>query len=534
MFASARENVTLSPDGRWFWNGSEWIPAPPTSNSNVNIQDSVISGDLSTNQNLVTEGTVNRNLDLNPDFQQNISISDSVVTGNISIQNNQVININIVSDLKELNLSGSIGSDHLSDEQKEAVRKIVSNSKQVEHSGAVLDAKTQLELAKACAEAFDNDTAVKYYTKAKQLFYQDGNNEGLWEVEFDVGRICKGLGQLEDAYELISTSLDLARQCYKTTSQRDWGAKLDKSLESKIELEVRLKANYVQAEIMMKERIKILNFFGQQHQLPGLYGDYSNILRKMNREKEALELLEEGLANVTQDNISHAILVYKIGSIKFDMELKNNDFGILTKDNWRPIYSPLRIIQAIRNFKRRTSLRNIQQEYLSSSLLAVEILLKVDEDRNQKKVLSGFYCNIGIIYLESNRYDQGRIYFHKSIEISNTLSEESHDATRSLAKLEAASGNIGTAKSLLNELIAETHALGNKVQTMEALLGLGHLYYSTNLYISENNWKEALEISVEIGHPREKEILRVLTACMEAQNNIGAAEFYYKRYLQFN
>ena len=22
--------MTLSPDGNWFWNGNEWIPAPPT------------------------------------------------------------------------------------------------------------------------------------------------------------------------------------------------------------------------------------------------------------------------------------------------------------------------------------------------------------------------------------------------------------------------------------------------------------------------------------------------------------------------
>ena len=526
--------MTLSPDGRWFWNGSEWIPAPPTSNSNVNIQDSVISGDLSTNQNIVSEGAVNGNLNLSPDFQQNISISDSVVTGNISIQNNQVININIVSELKDLNLSGSIGSDQLSDEQKKAVRKIVSNSKQVEQSGAVLEANTQLELAKACAEAFDNSTAVKYYTTAKQLFLQDGNNQGLWQVEHDVGIICKGLGQLEDAYDLISTSLDLARQCYKITPDIDWGAKLDTSLEAMIELEIRLKANYVQAEIMIKERIKILKLFGQHSRLPGLYGDYSIILRDLNRDKEALEILEEGLAKVTQDSKTHAILIYKIGLIKCDMELKNHNFEILTKENWRPFYSPLRVIQAIRNFKRRASFKNLQMEYLSSSLRAVEILLKVNENRNQQKILAGFYSNIGIIYLEINQYDQGRVYFHKSIEITNALSEESHGPTRSLAKLEAACGNIGTAKSLLNDLIAETHALGNKVETMESLLELGHLYYSTNLYISENNWKEALEISVEIGHPREKEILRVLTACMEAQNNISAAEFYYKRYLQFN
>ena len=43
-----------SPDGKFMWSGSEWIPAPPTSEpepqspseQTLNMQDSVIGGDV--------------------------------------------------------------------------------------------------------------------------------------------------------------------------------------------------------------------------------------------------------------------------------------------------------------------------------------------------------------------------------------------------------------------------------------------------------------------------------------------------------
>ena len=36
----------FSPDGNFMWTGSEWIPAPPSDNQNLTMQDSVIGGDV--------------------------------------------------------------------------------------------------------------------------------------------------------------------------------------------------------------------------------------------------------------------------------------------------------------------------------------------------------------------------------------------------------------------------------------------------------------------------------------------------------
>lgn len=44
------DDTVLSPDGKWMWSGSEWIPAPPNQKSQqLNMQDSVIAGDVISN-----------------------------------------------------------------------------------------------------------------------------------------------------------------------------------------------------------------------------------------------------------------------------------------------------------------------------------------------------------------------------------------------------------------------------------------------------------------------------------------------------
>jgi hypothetical protein len=43
----------FSPDGKFMWTGSEWIPAPPSSgqSAKISVQDSVVSGDVNITQN---------------------------------------------------------------------------------------------------------------------------------------------------------------------------------------------------------------------------------------------------------------------------------------------------------------------------------------------------------------------------------------------------------------------------------------------------------------------------------------------------
>ena len=75
----------FSPDGKWMWTGSEWIPAPPSSSQsgNINHQDSVVSGEINVEQ-------------FSNDFSSSISLKDSVMSGDINIVHNVFISIEYV------------------------------------------------------------------------------------------------------------------------------------------------------------------------------------------------------------------------------------------------------------------------------------------------------------------------------------------------------------------------------------------------------------------------------------------------------
>lgn len=53
------DDAVISPDGKWMWSGSEWIPAPPKqSPQQLNMQDSVIAGDVISNTTIHNDPSV--------------------------------------------------------------------------------------------------------------------------------------------------------------------------------------------------------------------------------------------------------------------------------------------------------------------------------------------------------------------------------------------------------------------------------------------------------------------------------------------
>ena len=74
----------FSPDGKWMWTGSEWIPAPPSSalgaDSAINLQDSMMSGDVNVEQN-------------SNDTRSTINLKDSAIDGDINITQNNAEDI---------------------------------------------------------------------------------------------------------------------------------------------------------------------------------------------------------------------------------------------------------------------------------------------------------------------------------------------------------------------------------------------------------------------------------------------------------
>tara|TARA_B100000963_G_scaffold357540_1_gene380016 strand:+ start:115 stop:972 length:858 start_codon:yes stop_codon:yes gene_type:complete len=74
------------------WNGTEWIPSPPTSNQSVNLSNSVLSGGLNVNQNKQPSSGVVKS---NNQQSSSVSISDSVITGDVII--NQGLDLELIN-----------------------------------------------------------------------------------------------------------------------------------------------------------------------------------------------------------------------------------------------------------------------------------------------------------------------------------------------------------------------------------------------------------------------------------------------------
>ena len=74
----------ISPDGKWMWTGSEWIPSPPTSaptaDSTINLEDSMMSGNVNVEQN-------------SNDVSSTINLKDSAMSGDINITQNNAEDI---------------------------------------------------------------------------------------------------------------------------------------------------------------------------------------------------------------------------------------------------------------------------------------------------------------------------------------------------------------------------------------------------------------------------------------------------------
>ena len=131
----------LSPDGKWMWTGTEWIPAPPSSSqsANVSLQDSVISGDVTITQN-----------------------------------NAEDIAVAMVTALERMGFSGQSSPAELTASQEEEVEQILEISEQLASHGIEIEPWTEITLGFAANIAGRNHTAQQHYLRALQTFRKKG------------------------------------------------------------------------------------------------------------------------------------------------------------------------------------------------------------------------------------------------------------------------------------------------------------------------------------------------------------------------
>ena len=159
----------LSPDGKWMWTGTEWIPAPPSSSqsANVSLQDSVISGDVTITQNSAED------------------IATAMVTA-----------------LERIGFSGQSSPAELTPSQEAEVEQVLEMSEQLASHGIEIDPWTEITLGNAAKLAGRTHSAQQNYLRALETFRKNGDRQGESTSLTNLGNIAQTRGDLAEAERL--------------------------------------------------------------------------------------------------------------------------------------------------------------------------------------------------------------------------------------------------------------------------------------------------------------------------------------------
>jgi len=166
----------ISPDGKWMWTCSEWIPAPPAAEpASVSMQDSVIAGDVNITQNNAED------------------IAAAMVTA-----------------LERLRFSGQSSPSELTSSQEAEVEQVLEMSEQLASHGIEIDPWTEIALGNLAKHASSRSSHLisrDYYLSALEKFQgqQIWSGElvayiGLAELHY---RSSQDLRELEQIYHWI-------------------------------------------------------------------------------------------------------------------------------------------------------------------------------------------------------------------------------------------------------------------------------------------------------------------------------------------
>ena len=163
----------ISPDGKWMWTGSEWIPAPPTAEPvSVSMQDSVIAGDVNITQNNAED------------------IAAAMVTA-----------------LERIGFSGQSSPAELTSSQEAEVEQVLEMSEQLASHGIEIDPWTEITLGNAAALAGRAHSAQQHFLRALETFRKSGDRKGEANSLGNLGIIAETRGDLAEAERLQRESL---------------------------------------------------------------------------------------------------------------------------------------------------------------------------------------------------------------------------------------------------------------------------------------------------------------------------------------
>ena len=195
----------FSPDGKWMWTGSDWIPAPPSSasgaDSTINLEDSMISGNVNVEQN-------------SNDASSTINLKDSAMSGDINITQNSASDFIAGIDhlLKGLGFDGQSSPAELTPTQEKEVAQVLEMSEQLAGHGIEIDPWTEITLGNAADLAGRTHSAQQHYLRALETFRKNGDRKGEAGSLGNLGNIARTRGDLAEAERLHRESLAIMRE----------------------------------------------------------------------------------------------------------------------------------------------------------------------------------------------------------------------------------------------------------------------------------------------------------------------------------
>ena len=245
----------FSPDGKFMWSGSEWIPAHPNSSSqsaDVSLQDSVVGGDVNITQN-------------NPD-----DIAQAMVSA-----------------LEKLGFVNQSSPSELTHEQAEEVEKMLVVAEQIKNQGTKIEPWTELQLGNAAALVNKSNISQSHFSCALDAFRKNGNKEGEAQTLNGLGFIARINGDLIEAERMQRESLVIHKEIGNNNGEE--------LMLTNLGMLVASRGDVAEAERMYRESLGLNRFTGNKSNLSLTLNNLGDLLEKRGDFDGALRLYEESL-----------------------------------------------------------------------------------------------------------------------------------------------------------------------------------------------------------------------------------------------
>ena len=319
----------ISPDGKWMWTGTEWIPAPPSSHSGaqstINLQDSGVHGDVKIEQNTPNaSSTINfrdSKVEGEIDLGQNsigasstINLKDSAIGGDFNITQNNAGDIAaaMIQALTHMGIDPHTHAKETNFVQNGEVQTEDKNLESAEAEGAETGGWEAMVLGNAAFDSKELEEARVHYSNAFDIFIEQQEDFGLGMACIGNGNVFYEGGDLDAARQLYEMSRDFLRNAEYTEREGYLLGKIGA---------IKLKQGLLdEAENDLTQSLSIL-----RDTYPEKKAQQSSrlwLLAKVNEHKNdlasAVALLEESLALdiEIEDAEGQSTVHYKLGQIQ--------------------------------------------------------------------------------------------------------------------------------------------------------------------------------------------------------------------------